>query len=205
VVHITRHGVKIAALVSPNVADGILQIQGKDGPVFPGDLAGAIKMIESFLAGDGPGPDVRDVHSRRCELVGAFLTFVDILLSGPVLNFGELVVTEDDESERLEVIAGMLLRKLYRRPDVQSIGGSALPIIAGSMWAAQMGESAFQHRRNIPTPVTDGEVWTWFMSICELCALINAIRGDGTAEGLLYETEETFRGAFGNTAMHEEQ
>jgi antitoxin (DNA-binding transcriptional repressor) of toxin-antitoxin stability system len=119
VVHITRSGARIAALVSPDVAAGIIEAQGEDGPVVPGDLAGAIKIVERLLIEEGPGPDLRDIHARPCELVGATITFVDILLSGPALGFGELPINNDEESERPKLVAGMLIDKLYRRPDVQ--------------------------------------------------------------------------------------
>ena len=57
VIHISRHGKRVSALVSSNVAESVVAIRGIDGPVIPGDLSGAIKIVESLLIGDeGPGP-----------------------------------------------------------------------------------------------------------------------------------------------------
>jgi hypothetical protein len=68
------------------------------------------------------------------------------------------------------------------------------------MWAAQIGQSAVEHRLKVPVRVTGGEAWTWLMALYELCTLINVIHGNGTAEGIMYETEEVFRGAFDGTS-----
>ncbi len=99
----------------------------------------------------------------------------------------------DDGTLEIKPVADLLVRKLYNRPDFTPAVREELPLVAGSLWAAQVHDSATEHRLRIPKEVSEAEALLWLFALWELCLLINAIHGDGTAEGLMYEIEEIFR------------
>ncbi|MEV0001218.1 hypothetical protein AB0H28_02880 [Micromonospora sp. NPDC050980] len=190
----------MAAIVSPDVAQKLLLVVGEGGPAIPGDLAGAITLIELLLEEDEQcQPDVSSLRAKRHELTGAFITLVDIMLPNAILNGGRLQVTDDrGEVVETKLVADILVRKLYGNPDIQNFPLDCFPVVAGSIWAAQNG-SAISHRLQIPIEVSPTETLVWAFAAYELCRIINVIHGDGTAEALMYAAEESSRVALGGT------
>ncbi|MFI9810658.1 type II toxin-antitoxin system Phd/YefM family antitoxin [Saccharothrix variisporea] len=200
VVHVTRRGRRVSALVSPDVAESIVAVRGARGPVIPGDIAGAIKLVESLMAEDeAHAPSIDTKEPRREALVGACLTLVDVMLTDPLLNGGELEVELDEGGQETKYVADFLVRILYKRPDVRTAALEAMPLVAGSIWAAQVRGSAAEHRLSIPVEVSIGECYAWIMALWELCRLINAVCGDGAAEELMYTIEEYCRTNYAGT------
>ncbi|XTZ18809.1 hypothetical protein ACQSSU_16255 [Micromonospora echinospora] len=193
-IHVTRRGERVAAVVSPDVAERILAVVGEGGPAFPGDLAGAITLVEMLLEEDEQRqPDVSSLRAQRHELTGAFITLVDIMLPGAVLFGGKLPVTDDSGTVvETKLVADILVRRLHGNPDRQDFSLDCFPIVAGSIWAAQ-NRSAIEHRLQIPIGVSPTETVVWAFAVYELCRLMNVIHGDGTAEELMYEAEESSR------------
>ncbi|GAA0239541.1 hypothetical protein GCM10010492_43410 [Saccharothrix mutabilis subsp. mutabilis] len=200
VVHVTRRGKRVSALVSPDVAESIVAVRGARGPVIPGDIAGAIKLVEALMAEDeARAPSIDTKETRREALVGACLTLVDIMLPDPVLNEGELEVDLDEGGQETKYVADFLVRSLYRHPHVRTAALEAIPLIAGSIWAAQVQGSAAEHRLTIPAEVSIGECYGWVIALWQLCRLINAVCGDGAAEELMYTIEEYCRTTYAGT------
>jgi hypothetical protein len=196
VIHLTRRGERVGALVSANVAESLLAIRGVAGPVIPGDVAGVITVVENLMIPDGaPGPDMAMVTSGRRGIVGGCISLIDAMFVGPVLQFGKLNVIDADGSSEVRLIAELLVTKLYNRPDINAVALSSLPLVAGSLWSAQTGGTAVDYRLGIPIEVSDTESYTWLIAVWELCQLINAIHGDGSAEDFMYDIEETLRSA----------
>jgi len=195
VIHITRHGERVSALVSPDVAESIVAIKGVNGPAIPGDMVAAIKLVESLLINDASsnGPNIDSLNTKRHELVGGCMSLLDVLMQGPDLQFGELRITDDDGSFEIGFVADLLIRKLHSRPDTAHFSKSAIPLFAGAAWAAQTGSSAVDYRLRIPIEVTAEESYLWLIALCEICQLINDIHRDRRAEKALYEAEEFFR------------
>ncbi|SBT53039.1 hypothetical protein GA0070611_5920 [Micromonospora auratinigra] len=193
-IHVTRRGERIAAIVSPDVAQKLLAVVGEGGPAIPGDLAGAITLTEMLLEEDEQRqPDVSALQAERHELSGAFITLVDIMLPSAILNRGRLRVTDDSgKVVETKLVADILVRKLYGNPEIQKMPLDCFPVVAGSIWAAQNG-TAIGHRLQIPIEVSPIETVLWAFAVYELCRIINIIHGDGTAEALMYEVEESSR------------
>jgi antitoxin (DNA-binding transcriptional repressor) of toxin-antitoxin stability system len=192
IVHISRHGRRISALVSPDIAESILAVRGADGPLFPGDMRTTISLIEQMLIADESiriAPN--NVTPNRRGIAGACMMLVDIMLPGPVLNHGKIPCTMDDGSVETKLVAEYLIQRLHRQ--ISEAAHEDLPFVAGSLWAAQVHGFTTEHRIQIPRAVTGCEALLWVITLFELCNLINAIHGDGTAEGLMYEAEESFR------------
>ncbi|WP_432902004.1 type II toxin-antitoxin system Phd/YefM family antitoxin [Micromonospora matsumotoense] len=196
VIHVTRHGRRVGAIVNSEVAEKLAAIRGVDGPVVPGDMAGVIRIVERLLIGeDDPGPDLKATASKRNELVGGCMSLVDILLAAPELQYGELRVKVADGEYEVKLVADLLIRKLYDHPGIKEIDLGVLPLIAASVWAAQVQGSAVDYRLQVPIEVSFMESYAWLIALWELCLLINVIHGDGVAEELMYNSEEFFRGA----------
>ncbi|MFI5832060.1 hypothetical protein ACIA5A_00070 [Micromonospora sp. NPDC051300] len=191
-IHVTRRGERVAAIVSPDVAQKLLMVVGEGGPAIPGDLAGAITLIEMLLEEDEQRrPDVSSLRAERHELTGAFITLVDIMLPHAILDGGRLRVTDDNgEVVETKLVANILVRRLYGNPDIQDFPLDCLPVVAGSIWAAQNG-TAIGHRLQIPIEVSPVETVVWAFAAYELCRIINLIHGSGTAEALMYAVEES--------------
>ena len=192
IVYLTRSGHRVAALVGSSTADGILAIQGAESPAIPGDLAGAITLVENLLNLDS-GLDLKRASSERHELIGGFMALVDLMLSGPALNYGDIRVNCDDGSVEHRYVADIVVRRLFAYTRTGDIQPEVMPILAGCLWAAQVGESALVLRQQIPVPVTPKEMVAWILTLREICRMINIINGDGTAEGVMYRYEEMFR------------
>lgn len=205
VVHLTRRGNRIGAIVSSDIAEGIVAIRGIGGPVVPGDLPAAIRIVEGLLAGDtDDAPSMNATDFNRHALVGACLSLVDVMLSGPTLHYGELHVVDPKGSEGIRLVADLIVRKLYNRPDVSAVARKEFPLVAGALWAAQAQESAVDYRLRIPIEISPAESFVWIVALWEVCQLINAIHGEGVAEELMYRTEETLRGALSGTRFEQE-
>lgn len=193
-IHVTRRGERVAAIVSPDVAEQLLAVVGEGGPAIPGDLAGAVTLMELLLEEDERRqPDVSSLRGKRHELTGAFITLVDIMLPNAILDGGTLRVRDDSGNVvETKLVADMLVRRLYGNPEIQKFPLDCFPIVAGSIWAAQT-RSAIEHRLQIPVEVSPTETVVWAFAVYELCRMINIIYGDGTAENLMYEVEESSR------------
>ncbi|WP_410599175.1 hypothetical protein [Amycolatopsis sp. lyj-90] len=193
VVHLTRRGKRIGAIVSSDVAEGIVAIRGVEGPVVPGDLPAAIRLVESLLAGDtDDSPSLESTEDNRHALVGACLSLVDIMLPGRALYHGKLPLIDSDGSKEIKFVADLLVRKLFKRFNVDAVA-CEFPLVAGALWAAQAQESAVEYRLQIPVGISSAESVIWVFALWELCQLINAIHGEGVAEELMYNTEEFLR------------
>lgn len=195
VIHMTRHGKRVAALVSTNVAEGVVAIWGSEGPAFPGDLAGVIKLVESTLIDneDAPRPNIKMIDSKRNELVGAAIILIDLLVVAPELSHGVLDIVSDDGTIEKKAIADVLVRTLHNQPTMQAMNPSPLPIIAGCLWSAQLGGSVADYRLTVPTELGPIEALAWIITLWEICLLVNLIHGEGVAENLMYEFEEIIR------------
>ena len=196
VVHVTRHGKRVAAIVNTHLAQEIISAQeALDDLAIPGDLVGAIKMAESLLIDqpEAPHPDLKTIHSDPKELAGAAITLIDMMLTDAILGHGTLPIIRDDGTTEERTVADIIVRKLYRSPVLYGINPSLLPIMAGCIWSTQVGGVAAQHRLMIPSAVTGEEALAWLIALVELCTLINVIHGERTAENLMYEIEEHFR------------
>lgn len=208
VVHLTRRGKRVGAIVSSDVAEGIAAIEGPGGPIIPGDLPTAIKLVEGLLSdnsANAPAIDPDQVDSRA--LVGACLYFVDLMLPGPTLFGGELPMADPIDGEDVKLVADLLVRKLYKRLGIRDIASKEFPLIAGALWAAQTQESAVEYRLRIPIGISPEESYIWIMALYELCDLINVIHGDGTAQEQMYrieETEESFPDELGDAGLEPE-
>src|SRR6185312_10474317 len=120
VIHITRRGERVSALVSPDIAESIVAIKGVSGPAIPGDMVAAIKLVESLLIDDASsnGPDIDSLNTSRHELVGGCMSLLDVLMQGPDLQFGELRIIDDDGNSKIGFVADLLVRKIHGRPDI---------------------------------------------------------------------------------------
>jgi hypothetical protein len=193
VIHIKRHKKRIGALVSPEFAEGLVTILGPEGPSIPGDLAAAIKVVEGLMEADEKAsPDLSSYDaSKHAGLTGACISLIDILLP----QVQDLPSIQEAE----KMVANMLLQKLRNNPFVYAITRDKFPLVAGSLWATQVGDLAVDYRLGIPQPVSKMETMLWAVTLAELCMLINHLCGDGTAEREMYEVEEKVRQSFGGT------
>lgn len=194
VVYLTRNGERVAALVHVSFADGVLASQGEDAPIVPGDLAGAVRLVEYLLCdGEPNSPDPAAIRTVPQELVGGFMTLVDVLLSGAILNFGIIPIITKEGPVENRYVADLVLHRLYEHSKSGNVDPSVLPILAGCLWAAQVNESAVNFRSTILAGVTPREAVAWIYSLEALCCLMNEWHGPGTAEAVMYEIEEGFR------------
>jgi len=196
VVYITRHGRRVAALVGADTAHTILASQ--DGGILeiPDGLADAVKIVELFLIGDAskPAPLLRGIDSNLRKIACAALLLAEYLIAHEALYRGDVPIAGDSgEVVNKRTVAEIVLRGLHEMSKNGFLDPSLLPIIAGGIWAAQARVGAVKYREAIPLAITPHEVYMWYIVLRDVCMLINAYRGDGVAEGILYEFEEIFR------------
>ncbi|MEV6442802.1 type II toxin-antitoxin system prevent-host-death family antitoxin [Amycolatopsis sp. NPDC051716] len=192
IVHISRHGRRISALVSPDIAESILAVRGNNGPPFPGALNITIKLIEEMLINDDSIRIIpNELPPNRPGIAGACILMIDIILPGSGLGRGEIPCEMKDGSTETKLVAEYLVHRLHRQ--ISEAAHAELPFVVGSLWAAQVHGFATEHRIQIPRAINGREALLWVIALYELCYLINTIHGSGTAEGIMYEIEEKFR------------
>ncbi|WP_410630210.1 hypothetical protein [Amycolatopsis sp. cmx-4-83] len=94
------------------------------------------------------------------------MSLVDILFFGPALRGGNLRVELEDGTSEVKLVADTLVRKLHNQPELQASAHGKLPLVAGSLRAAQVNDSAVEHRLSIPVEVSPAEALIWVIALC---------------------------------------
>ncbi|MFH0519504.1 type II toxin-antitoxin system Phd/YefM family antitoxin [Streptomyces sp. M41] len=201
VVYLTRNGRRAAALVAPSFEPSA------DSPKIwvPRSTRKAIGLVEAMMTSNsGLMPaDILEELKERSELVGELAILITVLYApfGQLSSDGDVFVfpmkDEESEAERRISLEELIMPKLFReRHGSESYTGEGIPIVAGGLWALQMGEDLHGWRNSIDVPISWDELMTWVSATLFLADFVNAILGDGAAQEIMYGSDEWLREEF---------
>ncbi|MFF7754117.1 type II toxin-antitoxin system Phd/YefM family antitoxin [Streptomyces sp. NPDC007971] len=198
VVYLTRNGRRAAALVAPSFEPRA------DSPKIwvPRSTRKAIGLVEAMLTSNsGLMPDIlEDLKQRSGELVGELAILITVLYApfGQLSTDGDVFVfpmkDEGSEVDRRISLEELIMPNLFReRHGSELYTGAGIPIIAGALWALQMGEDIHEWRNSIDVPIGWDEMMTWISATVLLADFVNTILGDGAAQEVMYGSDEWLR------------
>ncbi|MFI6288035.1 type II toxin-antitoxin system Phd/YefM family antitoxin [Streptomyces sp. NPDC051018] len=199
VVHLTRHGRRVAALVG---AEDLQRRTLEDVMAYPGDVESATRVIEGLLSlSDNPVPlpDASTAwRNGRAEFAGGIATLLFCFASklDEYSENGRIKLLDDEgkESPDRVSLAELIAAKLLLTKEDSGIDDKTIPLVAGTIWATQLGELPQDWRNSLGVPLCDEELHTWIYATYFAADLINLFAGRaGEAEGWMYFAEEFVR------------
>ncbi|MGW0946034.1 type II toxin-antitoxin system Phd/YefM family antitoxin [Streptomyces sp. NPDC002623] len=198
VVYLTRGGRRVAALVEPSFA-GSSTLPGEIAQI-PRSTRNSAQLIETMLT------DVRDLMpdvfeqlgERRGELVGELALLMECLyfpLSGNREDGSVMILGDDgkDSGRSISLPELIMPRVFHSRGNGSLFTGEGMSIVAGALWALQMGIDLHEWRNSLRLPISGDELMSWIFATYHLAAFLNVNFGEGFAEDLMYQSDDVAR------------
>ncbi|MFJ8104873.1 type II toxin-antitoxin system prevent-host-death family antitoxin [Streptomyces sp. NPDC096132] len=204
-VRLTKHGHHVASIVSAQDADR-LALGAKNPLEVPGDIATATRIIEGLLpGGSGLLPEYRSVQAMDTrKITGGLATLLRALFTVIRMKYpyGRVSLHEDENEESESglsmSVADMLMHKVLDQAvgaalmadeagdeitgfDKSAFDESAIAIVAGALWAAQIGANPVEWRNKLSQPVTERELVAWVSATYEAADFVRFLI-DGSAD-----------------------
>ncbi|MFF4661349.1 type II toxin-antitoxin system prevent-host-death family antitoxin [Streptomyces sp. NPDC001381] len=204
-VRLTKHGHHVASIVSAEDAER-LRSWAVDPIEVPGDVATATRIIEGLLpGGSNLLPDYRAVQAMdKREITGGLATILRSLLLVIRMKYpyGRISLSEEGESApRVPIsVADLIMHKVLNEAigsaltvsksgeevtgfNESEFDGSAVAVVAGALWAAQVGANPIEWRNSIKRPIGERELLAWISTTYEAADFVRfMIDGEFLAE-----------------------
>lgn len=213
-VRLTRHGRHVASLVGAEDA-ARLALAAVPPLEVPGDVVTATRIIEGLLpGGDALLPDRSSVMAMdRRRVAGGLATLLRSLFTVIRMKYPFGRITFEEENGQSEYplsmsVADMLLHRVLNQavagalvadeggeegalPRDEDFDGSAIALIAGVLWAAQIGANPVVWRNALTVPVNQRELEAWISATYEAAEFVRSLI-DGTPLGEKASSEGLF-------------